>query len=151
MDLQAVLKVSMRWLHITSVVALIGGFLYARFAVWPALDALRESDRVAFVETMVTRIRAILYTVMVAALGSGLYNYLTKPFYPPHYHMIIGVKFLFVMHVFAVAILYTLPNADLAKRRRWLTGLVISGLVIIAISTDLRWISTVPTSVVPQL
>ena len=139
--LQAILAVFMRWLHIASVVALIGGFIYTRFAVWPALEALGPDQASAFVKQMIARTRALLYTVLATTLISGVYNYVTKPSYPGNYHMVIGVKLLFVLHVFAVAILYTTPSAGVATRRRWLTGLVISGLVIIAISADLRWMS----------
>jgi cytochrome c oxidase assembly factor CtaG len=74
-------------------------------------------------------------------LISGLYKYLTKPFYPPHYHAVIGVKFLFVLHVFAASVLYTLPNLTEAKRRQRLNWLVISGLVIVAISAYLRFMT----------
>ena len=139
--LQAVLAVFMRWLHIASVVALIGGFIYARFGVWPTLQALGSDQASTFVSQMIVRTRALLYTVLVTTAISGVYNYVTKPSYPRNYHMVIGVKLLFVLHVFAVAILYTMPDAGVSKRRRWLTGLVISGLVIIAISADLRWMS----------
>jgi hypothetical protein len=139
--LGAVLAVFMRWLHIASVVSLIGGFIYARFGIWPALAVLPAGQDKAFIDAAILRFRALLWTVLATTLISGLFNYLTKPTYPPHYHMIIGIKFLFVLHIFAVAILYTLPGADLAKRRRWLTGLVISGLIVIAISADLRWLS----------
>jgi hypothetical protein len=138
MDATDLLRIFMRWLHISSVVTLIGGFIFARFAVWPALD----SNSGLFVESMVARFRSILYLVLATTLASGLYNYLTKPFYPPHYHMAIGIKFLFVLHIFAVAILYTMPNAALAKRRRWLTGMAISGLIVIAISAVLRWMTS---------
>jgi hypothetical protein len=46
-----------------------------------------------------------------------------------------------VMHIFAVAILYSTVNAEESKRNRWLTGMIASGLIIIAISAYLRWIS----------
>jgi len=137
MDPTDILRIFSRWLHISSVVTLIGGFIYARFAVWPALD----SNSGAFVDRMVARFRSTLYLVLATTLASGLYNYLSKPFYPPHYHMVIGIKFLFVLHIFAVTILYTMPNADLAKRKRWLTGMAVSGLIVIAISAVLRWMS----------
>lgn len=139
--LGAVLGVFMRWLHIASVVSLIGGFIYARFGVWPALSSLPAGEVSEFVESMVGRFRTILYTLLATILISGLYNYLTKSVYPPYYHMVIGVKFLFVLHIFAAAILYTQRGVDAAKRRRRLTGLVISGLIVIAISADLRWMS----------
>jgi uncharacterized membrane protein len=43
--LRAVLAVCMRWIHITSVVTLIGGFIYARFALAPALAKVPEPTR----------------------------------------------------------------------------------------------------------
>jgi hypothetical protein len=138
---RAVLAVCMRWIHITSIVTLIGGFIYARFALAPVLATLGESESGRLGRRVVESFRPLLYTVLITALGSGLYNYLNKAIYPPHYHMWIGIKFLFVLHIFAVAILYTLPDASEAKRSRWLTGMVITGLIVIAISAYLRWIS----------
>lgn len=137
----AVLAVFMRFLHISSVVALIGGFIYARLAVWPALASFGAAESPALIEAMAARFRGLLYTLLATTLISGLYNYLSKSAYPPHYHMVIGIKFLFVLHIFAVSILYTMPQADPAKRRRWLTGMAISGLIVIAISAVLRGLS----------
>ncbi|MBZ5606836.1 MAG: hypothetical protein LAP38_01150 [Acidobacteriia bacterium] len=139
--LNAVLAVSIRWIHIASVVTLIGGFIYARFVLAPALATLAAPERQALAKRTAENFRPILYTVLVAILGSGLYNYLSKASYPPHYHMWMGIKFLFVLHIFAVSILYTLPSADEAKRNRWLTGMIVSGLVIFAIAGYLRWMS----------
>jgi uncharacterized membrane protein len=136
-----VLAVFMRFLHISSVVALIGGFIYARLAVWPALASFGAAESPALIEAMAARFRGMLYTLLGTTLISGLYNYLTKSAYPPHYHMVIGIKFLFVLHIFAVSILYAMPQADPAKRKRWLSGMAISGLIVIAISADLRWLS----------
>lgn len=137
----AALAIFMRWLHVASVVTLIGGFIYARVAVWPALASFGAAESPALIEAMVARFRGVLYTLLVTTLASGIYNYLTKPAYPPYYHMLIGIKFLFVLHIFAVAILYTLPKADPNKRKRWLTGMAVSGLIIIAISACLRGMS----------
>lgn len=134
--LRAVLGVTMRWVHITSVVTLIGSFIYARYVVAPVI-VLTPGIGAA----MAKRYRGLLYLVMFTALGSGLYNYLSKPAYPPHYHMWIGIKFLFVLHIFAVGILYPMPGANEARRSRWLTGMIASGLIVIAISAWLRWIS----------
>src|SRR5258708_6682523 len=136
------LRIVVRWVQLSSVVALIGGFIYACFAVWPALDALGTAASNTLVESMVSRFRSALYLLLLTTLGSGLYNYLTKPSYPPQYHMVIGIKFLFVLHIFAVTVLYTVPNAGLAKRRRWLTSMAISGLIVIFISARLRWMSS---------
>jgi hypothetical protein len=138
---RALLAVLMRWIHIASVVTLIGGFIFARYALAPALVSLPEAERSIIGKRVVAAFRPLLYTVLVTILGSGLYNYLTKPTYPPHYHMWIGIKFLFVLHIFAVAFLYARRDVDEAKRNRWLTGMAFSGLIVVAISAYLRWIS----------
>jgi hypothetical protein len=135
------LPLFMRWLHVTSVITIAGGFIFARFSVAPALASLSPSDVAAFSNRVAGFFRPILYAALASVLISGLYNYLTKPFYPPHYHAVIGVKFLFVLHVFAASVLYTLPNLTEAKRRQRLNWLVISGLVIVAISAYLRFMT----------
>src|SRR3954465_14434598 len=109
----------MRWLHITSVVTPLGGFIYMRVAVWPALRSFGAAESPAVIEAIVARFRTLLYVLLATAVGSGLYNYLTKAAYPPHYHMWIGIKLLFVLHILAVAILYAMPTAEPLKRRRW--------------------------------
>jgi hypothetical protein len=105
------------------------------------LAGLAEPQRGTLGKKVVENFRPWLYTVLVTVIGSGLYNYLSKPSYPPHYHMWIGIKFLFALHIFAVAVLYTVRDADEVKRNRWLSGMVVSGLIIIAISAYLRFIS----------
>lgn len=139
--LRALLGVSMRWIHVTSVITLLGGFIFARFALAPALAGIAEPERGTIGKNVVGHYRTLLYVVMLALIGSGLYNYLSKASYPPHYHMIIGIKFLFALHIFAVAVLYTIPDAGEVKRNRWLNGMIASGLIIVALSAYLRWIS----------
>ena len=138
---RALLAVLMRWIHIASIVTLIGGFIFARYALSPAVQILAEDQRRLLTRRVVAAFNPLLFTVLVTILGSGLYNYVTKPNYPPHYQAWIGLKFLFVLHIFAVAILYAKREVDQAKRDRWLSGMVVSGLIVIAISAYLRWIS----------
>jgi hypothetical protein len=52
--------------------------------------------------------------------------------------MLLGIKLLLVMHVFAVAILISRPHNP--RRARMMAGAAISGLAIIAISAYLRHI-----------
>lgn len=139
--LGVVLSVFMRWVHIVSVISLLGGFIYARFFVAPVLATLPAGETSDLSNRIIGQFRPILYTAMVAVLISGLYNYLTKASYPPHYHAVIGVKFLFVLHIFATALLYSIPNANEGNRLRRLNSMIISGLVIVLISADLRWMT----------
>src|SRR5437764_9953307 len=127
----AVLGVFMRWVHIASAVTILGGFVYARFILAPALASYPPGGAAALSNRAVNQFRPILYTAIVAILVSGLYNYLTKPAYPPHYHMVIGVKFLLVLHIFATSVLYTIPNANEGNRLSRLTWLVLSRAIVL--------------------
>jgi hypothetical protein len=116
--MNAILPLASRWLHIASVVVLLGGVFYARVAVGE----------------MAMSFRPLAYTAIGGLLVSGLFNFLTKPLYPPHYHMWFGIKMLLVLHVFAATLLYR-------GKRRTLTGIVLVGAVILGLSAYLRWIS----------
>ncbi|MEO8130890.1 MAG: hypothetical protein ABI822_27580 [Bryobacteraceae bacterium] len=123
--LAAVLGISMRWLHIASVVILLGAFFYT----WSTKTTLAPG------------FRTTLWIAMVTILGSGLYNFLTKASYPPGYQMWFGIKFLFALHVFAVTVVVNTGTQDAAKYQRRATGVVISGMIAVAIGSYLRWIS----------
>jgi|SRR5579884_1732504 len=147
--LHATLTVLMRWIHIASVVVLLGGFFFARLVLAPALAGSRDPDSRAVADRAAARFRPFLLTVALTIVGSGLYNYLTKPSYPPHYHMWMGIKLLLVLHVLAATLLYATAPANEAKRRRQATGILISGAVIILISGWLRYISLSPVVKLP--
>jgi uncharacterized membrane protein len=138
---RAVLGVCIRWIHIASVVTLIGGFIYARFVLAPALVSLPPTEGYRLGNLIAVGFRPLLFTVLVTTLGSGIYNYATKASCPPTYRLWLGIKLLLVLHIFAAAVLYSLRPSNLAKRNRTAFGIVISGLIIIAISNYLRYLS----------
>jgi uncharacterized membrane protein len=138
---RAVLGVCMRWIHIASVVTLVGGFIYARFVLAPALASVAPAEGDAVGDAAARGFRPLLYIVLVTVIGSGIYNYATKASYPPGYHMWIGIKLLLVLHIAAAAILYSVRPSNQAKRNRTALGIVISGLIVIAISNYLRYLS----------
>jgi hypothetical protein len=117
--MDAALPLLMRWLHITSVIVLLGSVFYARFVAGELAASFKP----------------IGYAAIGGILVSGSYNFLSKPVYPPHYHMWFGIKILLALHVFAAVILYR------KEKLRSLTGVVISGAAIVAISAYLRWLS----------
>jgi hypothetical protein len=116
--MDAALHIAMRWLHISSVIVLLGGAFYA-----------------LIVRGMDPRFTPVAYTAIGGILASGIYNFLSKTSYPPHYHMWFGIKMLLALHIFAATVLYK------KGKERSLTGIVISGAAIVAISAYLRWIS----------
>jgi hypothetical protein len=141
MDPSAALGVCMRWIHIASVVTLVGGFIYARFVMAPALAVLPIGERELAGKKAAASFRPWLIGVVVTTLGSGLYNYATKGSYPPGYHMWMGIKLLLVLHIYASSILYAVRDSNEAKRSRTALSIAISGLVVIAIADYLRHLS----------
>jgi len=139
--LRAALGVCMRWIHIVSVVTLIGGFIYARFVLHPALASLPSAEREVAGSNAASTFRPLLFLVIVTVLGSGVYNYATKTSFPPTYNIWMGVKLLFVLHIFASAILYSVRQSNEIKRKRTELSIVISGLIVIAVAAYLRHLS----------
>jgi uncharacterized membrane protein len=118
-----------RWVHVVSAVTLMGGVLFAR----QVLRSAAESE-------LITRYAQVLQVAIVGLLVSGLYNLLSKAGVPKGYHMIFGIKFLLALHVFAMGFLVARAGVDAAKRQRQLTGMVISGGLILALSAYLRFL-----------
>jgi hypothetical protein len=119
MEIAAILS---RWIHIASVVILIGGVFYASFLA----------------RSIVASFRPVIWTTTVAILVSGLYNLMIKEGLPPGYHMYFGIKMLLVLHIFGVGLMATTRVFEEPKRVRLMKGVAISGLVVALISAFLR-------------
>ena len=67
-----VLNVLMRWLHISSVVVLIGGVLFARFVLAPALAlAAGARNRIRSARPWPRVIRSLLYSPILLLTRTG--------------------------------------------------------------------------------
>lgn len=130
------LNVIMRWLHITSVVILIGGVLYARLVVAPALHVLPGPQQDTLGDAMAARFRSLLYGAVFFLLVTGVYNLFMNLGRGALYQALLGIKMLLVLHVMAVGFLIVKPANP--KRARQMTGIIISGIVILVISAVLR-------------
>lgn len=131
-----VINVVMRWLHIASVVTLIGGMLYASAIMAAAAGALAADAAQTLAEKAAARFRPLVWTTIAALVVSGVYNVVTTPGHSGRYKLLLVIKLLLVLHVFAAAALAVRPNNP--RRFRQMKGAFISGLVIIAISAYLR-------------
>ena len=138
-----ILTVAFRWVHIASVITLLGGIIFARFAVMPVVAGNSDvSDAIA------ARFRPLFYASGLLAVLSGLYNFIQKAHGAgPTYHMLFGIKMALVLHILAVGYLSLKPGN--ARRSRLLLGLVISGLIVVAISGGMRLVSSQAITVAP--
>ena len=116
--MDAALPIAMRWLHLASAIVLLGGIFYA----WVVVGDLAPG------------FRPVAYTAIGGILVSGIYNFWSKTATSTNYQVWFGIKMLLALHVFATAILYR-------GKKRLLTGMVVAGALIVAISGYLRWIS----------
>jgi uncharacterized membrane protein len=130
------LNVIMRWLHISSVAALIGGILYGRMVMLPVARSLAEESREPLSDHAARLFRPIVLAATTGLILSGIYNLLSTPGHTPRYHMLIGIKMLLAAHVFASALLAGRPKNP--RRSRMLVSALISGWVVILISAYLR-------------
>jgi uncharacterized membrane protein len=128
------LHVFMRWLHISSAAALVGGLLYGRVVLWPSIPPEKRNDLAA---RAADRFLPVAFAAIAAFLASGVYQILTAPGHSARYHALLGVKLLLAAHVFAVAIVLALNKAR--NPERVMTGAAISGFIVIAIADYLRW------------
>ncbi len=131
-----------RWLHIASAITLMGGMIFALVAWLPALNTVDGTERQSISDAIAARFRPWLLLSIGGLLLSGFYNYMrhaTAKDVPTMYHMLFGMKFLLALHVFAVG--WIALNRGNNKRTRQITGVVISGVVIIALSAGMRFLA----------
>jgi len=141
MDSEIFLAVLMRWLHVGSAMILLGCPLYYRLGLAGAGRDLGSDQLQRLYDEASANFRPWVWGASVALVVAGLYNFLNKPAIPSGYHAWFGVKVLLALHVLAVSLLNTRAGVDPAKRNRWMHGVAVSGMALVAISAYLRWLS----------
>lgn len=134
-----------RWAHILAAVVAVGGAIFARFAVLPALDSLETAQREGVLARIRQRWSKVLAGTILLLLASGLYNIVAsvrKYELPPLYHALFGIKFLLALALFGLAsVLAGRSHAAVrlrANHRRWASVIVLLGLTIVLLSGVLR-------------
>lgn len=142
MALDLIVHLIFRFIHIASVIAFLGGLVYARQVLVPVLNTVPESVRAEAATAAQTRFRAALFVLLVLIVASGLYNLISGPKHTQGYHIWFGIKMLLVAHILAASVLWaTSPYGDVAiagNSKRRLLSIIISGFIVVAISAYLR-------------
>lgn len=98
------LDVVFRWMHIGSVIVLLGGSVFVRFVLMPACDPLPEADHAALRQRVIGRWRIFVHALIGLLLISGIYTMVMKiRVTPPVWHMMFGIKLLLAVAVFVIA------------------------------------------------
>jgi putative copper export protein len=142
------LNVLSRWLHVASAVTLVGGILFLGLAFIPGMAGQDASVRQAVMGPVVRRFKIIVHSAIGLLLLTGFYNFITglpkarTLVYHSLYQSVLGTKILLAFILFGIAFpLLSSPPAFgnmEAGRRRWVTVLVVLGLVILLFSAVLR-------------
>jgi uncharacterized membrane protein len=157
MDATFWLNVFMRWLHVTSAVATVGGLLAMRFAVVPALSG--RADGAELYGVIQRGFKKLLHSALGTALLTGFYNYgvvsagALRKIRETHpdlgllssYNAVMGIKMLLSFALFGMAIALLKPSDALPEARKpALTTNVIVGLLIVALAAYLRRLWPLP-------
>ena len=86
------INILMRFLHIVSVVTLLGGFIAWRLALIPATSPSRPTCAAKLGNAVAAAWRPVFFTATGGILISGIYNYMNKTGMPPAWHAVIGVE-----------------------------------------------------------
>jgi uncharacterized membrane protein len=127
------------WLHIAAAAVLVGGALYARLAIQAAAMTLTPDEATKVSDAAAERFRGWVVAAIIVLLISGVYNYLETGAHSTRYHILLGIKLLLALHVFASVLLALRPKNP--RRGRQLAGAGISGVAVILIAAYLTQIA----------
>ena len=137
-----------RWLHVLSAVIVVGGIVFLGLALLPAMAGQEALVRQAVMGPVVRRFKILVHSAIGLLLLTGTYNMLVALpkvralTYHSFYQSILGTKILLALILFGIALpVLSSPPAFgniQESRRRWVTVLVVLGLVILLFSAILR-------------
>ena len=158
------LAIVLRWMHILAACAAVGGTIFMRLALLPAMSSLSDESRKTLHEQLGQRWGQVVKWVIAFLLISGLWNFYNintqydlkkiQLNHIPIYHLLFGVKFLLAVGVFFIASVLTGKSKAFdsmrAKRKFWLTLNLALMVLIVCISGVLRTVEK-PKKALPSL
>ena len=147
------MKSLMQWIHVGSVVLMVGGFFFFRVVFLPIANRYPESE--SLIASALRRFSSVVWTALLTVLISGLYNFITffrgaradatiDPIVSDYslYIFVLGIKLFIVFLIFTLAIALTFPYPVFGvyqkKPAPWLNLTIIFGLIVIFLSAYLR-------------
>jgi uncharacterized membrane protein len=145
-----------RWLHILAAMAAVGGPIFIRLALLPAVATLPEEERKRLNETVRSRWSKVVMAAILFLLISGFYNFFAfrslsatwgDSWQPGSanawtYQMLFGVKFLLALAIFFIASALTGRSTALVRFREnakfWITSNLVLAVLLVAVSSQMR-------------
>ncbi len=151
----------LRLMHVLAVITAVGGMVFIRFALLPAMNTLGDEQRRSLHEAIRARWSRLVQLSILFLLVSGLINFImfvrAAKAWPQEWHdtyytayqMLFGIKFLLALAVFALASILSGRSAGTQKIRDnlrfWLNVNLAMALAIILLSGVMRLTHVGPT------
>lgn len=98
------LNVAVRWIHISSVIVLVGGAAFMRFVLMPAASNLPEEAHRSLRKWVTDKWKVFVHPLVGLILLSGIYNLVVRvTVVEPVWHGLFTVKLLLALYVLFVA------------------------------------------------
>ena len=128
-----------KWLHLLSIIGVLGTAMCLRFAAVPALQE-SDSEAGARLYRLAGRFTAILWAVIIL---TGLFNtYRVSATVNKAYHMALGGKIALALVMLGLSTLLSHPSPKFAglqqNRGQWLSALLILGVLVVGLSAHLN-------------
>jgi hypothetical protein len=143
MAMMDVLALVSRWIHIGAAITAIGGAVFFRVALLPAMrSGLSDDVREGFRAEVARRWKMVVHVCVALLLVTGGMNFamaaVVDKVSPMPYHPLFLVKVLSALGVFFFAIALSGSSPGFAKYRenagKWLSVVVVLGVVIVVVS-----------------
>lgn len=143
-----------RWVHLLSVITVVGGSIFMRFVLAPAGHAVLPDDiHQKLREQLLSRWKKVVHSGVGLLFLSGGYNFymaFRDGVEPLPYHPIFGVKLILAFAVFFIAIALTSTSPGFAKfhqdRHKWMSILVVLAVLVVLLSGVLKTIHQMAVS-----
>lgn len=136
-----------RWLHIGSVIVLVGGTVFMRYVLMPASEPLEPAEHEKLRDRIMNRWKALVHGLIAILVLTGIYNIINrfqtgKPVVT--YHILLTVKILLALFILFVASALVGRSKGLQplrdNRKRWLTINIAIAAIVLLISNLLRFL-----------
>jgi len=147
------LELILRWIHIFSAIALVGGAFFMRFALLPGIASLDAAQR----ETVAGGVRRLWSKCVMATSGllliSGLVNVgrimstYGSNFDGP-YHMMLGIKLLLALAIFGLSAVLSGRSSSAEKLRQkestWLNLNLLLAVAVVCVAGYMKTMDRTP-------
>lgn len=153
MDIE-ILPIVSRWFHIGPIIVAIGGIVFMRFVMMPAIhQSLDSENHDKLCKEIFGRWKRVVHVCIALILLSGsynVYNAIVDQGKPVLYHILFLPKLLAALGVFFIASALVGKSAAFAgmraQRGKWLTVLIALAVLIILISGVMKNLPDKPSA-----